>query len=128
MTSTPSAPLPVRLAKLRCLKSIASGPVRYELRLIDCYNPRCLKCHPDLTKKRHATHGPYWYLITQIKTTKQKITAYIGKELDTNKFRTPEGEFDNDLYQEHLHRAKTTPAEKTPGATTTVPATAKKEY
>lgn len=74
------------------------GPVRYELRYTDCRNPRCKKCAPDAEGKRHASHGPTWYAIGKRPGTKKKFTAYIGRRLNTEIYRTPEREFDHDAY------------------------------
>jgi hypothetical protein len=87
-----------RLARLRCLKSVVDGPVRYELRLVDCRSLRCLKCGGNTKIGRHPTHGPYWYLVARSPATRRRVTVYIGKKLDTTIYRTEKGQFDDAAY------------------------------
>jgi hypothetical protein len=89
---------PANLAKLRSLRSIPDGPVRYELRLTDCGNARCRKCRPDSAGPRKPSHGPYWYMICTWPGTKRKKTVYIGSSLDTRRYRTESGGFDAAAY------------------------------
>lgn len=60
----------------------------YELRLVCCNKVNCSKCYQD--GRMRPTHGPYWYLCY---TNKGKTArAYLGKDLDTARFRGPDGD------------------------------------
>jgi len=50
----------------------------FQLELVLCGNPRCLKC-----KKLGPNHGPYWYAYK--KHNGRTVSCYIGKELDEDK-------------------------------------------
>jgi len=54
----------------RLLNSFTKGAYTYEQRLVPCGKKACGKC----------PHGPYWYLIIQMRTGK-KVKKYLGKEL-----------------------------------------------
>lgn len=77
------------------------GPVTYVRRYSKCSNPRCKRC--ATAELPSQTHGPYWYLIAQL--GKRTWTAYIGKTLDTRKFRREDGTFNYDAY---AHRQRST--------------------
>lgn len=86
------------LSRIRYVKCVTDKEVRYELRYSDCGNIRCRQCTAPDGGKRRATHGPYWYLITNRPGTKRRVTIYIGAQLDTHIYRTPEGGFDYGAY------------------------------
>ena len=50
----------------------------FQLELVLCGNPRCLKC-----PAKGPCHGPYWYAYW--KQGGRTRTAYIGRELDLEK-------------------------------------------
>lgn len=62
----------------------------YESKLNDCGKINCQRCGGD--GPRHASHGPYWYLCFPRKNKWYRI--YLGKELDTTKFITADGNLD----------------------------------
>ena len=77
------------------VRSVPLKTRRYELRYVECGKPNCRPCtRVNPNSPIPPGHGPYWYLIVTTQGTKRSI--YIGKELDTMKFITPEGWIDWD--------------------------------
>jgi len=70
--------------------SFDDGPVRYERRLTNCGKTNCSTCHVGGVKL--VAHGPYWYLCTRTRAGWTRI--YIGRELDTTKYRTKDKRVD----------------------------------
>ena len=121
------AHIAANLSRIRSLKSFLVSDIRYELRSVDCRNPRCKRCLPAIDGPRLRSHGPYWYGVAKNPPTGRYITFYIGRSLDTHKFRSPEGNFDYAAYALSTAKRKKDPAapqepkpkrkEKTPGDT-----------
>lgn len=97
----PKAKTSARLARLRCIQFIVDGPIRYELRRVSCSNPRCKQCILLPNGSHAPSHGPYWYMLTRNPETNARMTVYLGKVLDTNKYRTSEGSFDYEAFKAH---------------------------
>lgn len=62
----------------------------YESRRNDCGKLNCTKCGGE--GRRTPSHGPYWYLCAMRRGQWHRI--YLGKELDTTKYVTPNGQVD----------------------------------
>jgi len=74
----------------------------YEQRFNCCHKTGCRSC---LRSGRWiASHGPYWYLCLPL--GRKWIRVYLGKHLDTNRFRGPNGKID---YQQALPRSRRSP-------------------
>jgi len=79
------------------------GGRTYESRLNDCGKINCQKCGGDGT--RAPSHGPYWYLCVNMRG--KWVRIYLGKELDTKKYVTPEGQIDWEALKEFRVRKTT---------------------
>ena len=67
-----------------------SKGVLYEARWVTCRKVNCSKCH--IQGKFIPKHGPYWYMTFTNKGRTRRV--YIGLNLDTTKFRHPNGQID----------------------------------
>jgi len=67
--------------------TLTTGGVTYELRLVCCGKTNCSKCNAH--GRMRPTHGPYWYLCYSSRG--RTCRAYLGKHLDTTRFRDPNG-------------------------------------
>ena len=75
------------------VQSLRVNGATYESRLVCCYKPGCRSCNVD--GQHVPSHGPYWYLCFTLKgKTKRR---YLGKHLDTARFRNSAGLIDIDL-------------------------------
>lgn len=75
------------------LNQIQVGIRLYEQRYTRCNKPKCRTCHPTNPEfSGPRAHGPYWYLC--FRHDKGWSRVYLGKELDTKLFITPEGTID----------------------------------
>lgn len=77
----------------------------YELRLVCCNKPNCTKCNVD--GRMHPSHGPYWYLCYT--SHRKTCRAYLGKHLDTRKFRNADGVLDLNLVRTDRHKKSPIP-------------------
>jgi len=72
------------------VQSLRVNGATYESRLVCCYKPGCRSCNVD--GQHVPSHGPYWYLCFTLKgKTKRR---YLGKHLDTSRFRDSNGLID----------------------------------
>jgi len=67
--------------------TLTTGGVTYELRLVCCGKTNCGRCNQD--GRMRPTHGPYWYACYSSRG--RTCRAYLGKHLDTNRFRDENG-------------------------------------
>jgi hypothetical protein len=100
-------------ARTRYLNKIVDGPVEYVLRRTSCRNPRCTTCIDKVTGLRFPAHGPYWYLVAYCAPKGKRWIIYIGKRMDTSKWRTPDGGVDWNAYFGERIRAKAKKQTKT---------------
>lgn len=63
---------------------------RYISRFADCGKENCKRCGG--AGVRRASHGPYWYLCVTIDG--RWVQIYLGKNLDTTRFVTAQGNID----------------------------------
>jgi hypothetical protein len=71
----------------------------YEQRLNCCHKVLCRSCF--VHGKWIPSHGPYWYLCLPL--GHRWIRVYLGKHLNTNRFRGPDGKID---YSQALPRSR----------------------
>jgi len=64
--------------------------ITYEQRWVDCHRKNCSRC--STFPSRTPSHGPYWYLC--IRADRGWRRVYIGKVLDTGRFRLDNGDID----------------------------------
>ena len=86
MPPTVPGPLPGR----RTVRTIVDRGVTYEQRFNTCGKKDCRRCNGLETEP--VGHGPYWYFCVCVKG--RWIRIYLGKNLDTARFRTPKGDID----------------------------------
>lgn len=95
--------------------------VTYESKLVDCGKSACRRCNPG--GARCPSHGPYWYLCYTYQARTCRV--YLGKDLDTARFRGPDGELDLDLVRAAHRQPKLAPPPAprpaTPGEPTVLP-------
>ena len=91
-------PLPGR----RTVNTIKDRGATYEQRLVTCGKPNCTRCNGDRAKIKG--HGPYWYLCYVQKG--RWVRLYLGKNLDTNRFRLPDGELNWAEIHDHRNRRR----------------------
>ena len=84
------------------------GGRTYESRLNDCGKVNCLKCGGE--GQRHPSHGPYWYLCLNVRGAWVRI--YLGKDLDTKRYVTPDGQIDWEAVKTFRARKMTTVAHR----------------
>jgi len=86
------------------LQTVHSGRATYELRYNRCGKANCTRCNATAASNYgQPGHGPYWYLVfTHLHRT---FRCYVGKSLDTSRFRHPDGSLDYDtLFSPHKER------------------------
>lgn len=83
-TFKPSSP------SVMLVHTFQSGPATYEQKFQKCRKPECWCQHPQAPDYAgpHG-HGPYWYLC--FRHMKGWTRIYLGKNLDTTRFRNPDG-------------------------------------
>lgn len=64
--------------------------VNYEARYVDCGKKNCTRC--STAPARTASHGPYWYLCWPWRG--KWYRTYLGKDLDTKRFRKDDDTLD----------------------------------
>lgn len=72
------------------VQNLCVGIRTYELRFVDCGRSNCTRC--TQVEGRRPSHGPYWYLC--VTRGKRWRRVYIGKDLHTDKFISPDGSID----------------------------------
>ena len=83
-------------------KVVVVEGVHYEQRLNCCHKALCHSC---LVNGRWIpSHGPYWYMCLPL--GRRWIRVYLGKHLDTNRFRGKDGKVD---YAQALPRSRNSP-------------------
>ena len=102
MPSTVPGPLQGR----RIVQTIVDRSVTYEQRVNTCGKANCKRCNGVAGDV--IGHGPYWYYCVALKS--RWIRIYLGKFLDTARFRTPDGSVDWGAVLNRKARAKTHPA------------------
>jgi hypothetical protein len=92
------------------LQTVKDRHVSYELRYNRCGKANCTRCNPLATRNYgQPGHGPYWYLV--FTAQRRTYRRYIGKHLDTSKYRDRDGNLDYDLL---FGRTQTPPKEPQP--------------
>lgn len=84
----PNVPGP--LPGKRTVRTIKERGVVYEQRFNTCGKKNCARCNG--TAETVLGHGPYWYFCITLRGKWFRI--YMGKNLDTSKYRDAEGEPD----------------------------------
>jgi hypothetical protein len=80
-------------------KVVVVEGAHYEQRLNCCHKPLCRSCF--VHGKWIPSHGPYWYLCLPL--GRKWVRVYLGKHLDTNRFRGKDGKID---YSQALPRSR----------------------
>jgi hypothetical protein len=83
-------------------KVVVVEGVHYEQRMNCCHKTACRSCF--VSGRWIPSHGPYWYLCLPL--GRKWIRVYLGKHLDTNRFRGPDGKID---YAQALPRSRRSP-------------------
>jgi len=66
------------------------GHRTYERKYVDCGKPNCGSC--NTASGSFPSHGPYWYLC--VPRAGKWTRIYLGKECDTTRYITPDGQID----------------------------------
>jgi hypothetical protein len=90
-------------------KVIVVEGVHYEQRLNCCHKVACHSCF--VSDRWIPSHGPYWYMCLPL--GRKWIRVYLGKHLDTSRFRGPDGKID---YSIALPRSRRSPDPTTKSA------------
>ncbi len=83
-------PIPGPLPGNRTTKTFKDRGVTYEQRFVDCNKKNCSRCNGS--RGAVLGHGPYWYFCVTIRSKWYRI--YLGKDLDTARFRLKDGTID----------------------------------
>ena len=69
---------------------IVERGVTYEQRWVRCSKGNCSRCQGNAGEQGHPLgHGPYWYIVHFVHGRVRRV--YIGKVLDTSRFRGVDG-------------------------------------
>lgn len=98
---SPNPPGP--LGGSRTTQKIADGKFRYEQRANTCGKQNCKRCFPDTGPV--IAHPGYWYMCFPHKG--KWVRLYLGKTLDTKRFRQSDGEVDWPAIAAHRAEQKT---------------------
>jgi hypothetical protein len=93
----------VRSADSMVLQVIDVGERHYELRYNRCGKSNCRVCvGAKELRPGPPGHGPYWYLC--FTASGCWVRLYLGKELDTKRWVTAEGQVDYAAYKAEVRR------------------------
>ena len=97
--------IPGPLGGNRTTKVIRERGFTYEQRFVNCHKANCKRCNGH-----HGAvlgHGPYWYACITVRGRWKRL--YLGKDLDTARYRLANGEPDWDAIRFSGRRAKQQP-------------------
>jgi len=85
-------------------QSVIINNARYYQRWTRCNRPNCPQCNRSLPI--NFAHGPYWWMTTNIQG--RRIRRYIGRQLNLDAYRKPDGTLDEEALIDGPRRRPTT--------------------